>query len=292
MLVQQLFNGLLLGATFCLAALGFNLVVGAMDRLNFSLGESAMVSAIVCSVLLQKLHVPFVVAFLAALVIGGLLSVIVYFVSFKYVSQAYPNASILSTLGVGIVLTAVVIKVFGSEQQVIPDVFPGTRWKLGPIQITGSQLVILLVAAALTALLYLFLEKSRWGTAIRGVSDDVTMSGLLGVPVERVVILTFALSGMLAGAAGLLTGLSYHAVSPLDGFTTTLSALIIIVIGGLGSVTGAVVSAIAIGLIQTLSVVYLSATMRDIVVYLVVAVFLLFRPQGLFGRNAGVLERV
>ncbi|MBM9468750.1 branched-chain amino acid ABC transporter permease [Nakamurella leprariae] len=292
MLVQQLFNGLLLGATFCLAALGFNLVVGAMDRLNFSLGETAMVSAIVSSVLLNRLEMPFFVAFLASLVIGGLLSVLVYFVSFKYVSRDYPNASILSSLGVGIVLTALVIKIFGSEQQVIPDVYPGTRWDLGPIDVTASQLVILVLSAALTVGLYVFLERSRWGTAIRGVSDDVTMSGLLGVPVERVVILTFALSGMLAGAAGLLTGLAFHAVSPLDGFATTLSALIIIVIGGLGSVKGAVVAAIAVGMVETLSVVYLSATMRDIVVYIVVAAFLLFRPQGLFGRNAGVLERV
>jgi branched-chain amino acid transport system permease protein len=292
MLAQQLFNGLLLGVTFCLAALGFNLVVGAMDRLNFALGESAMVAAIVSSVLMARVGLPFWAAFFVALAIGGALSVLTYLLSFRLVRPDFPTASILSSLGIGIVLTALVLKVFGSNQRVIPDVLPGRRWKVGPISVTGSQLVILVVSAVMTIGLYVFLERSRWGIAIRGVSDDAVVVGLLGVPVQRVVLLTFVISGMLAGAAGLLTGLAYHAVSPVDGFTTTLTALIIIVIGGLGSVKGAVVSALAIGVIETLSVVMLSATLRDLVVYLLVGVFLLIRPQGLFGRNAGVLERV
>lgn len=292
MLVQQLLNGLLLGATFCLAALGFNLVVGAMDRLNFALGESAMVAAIVSSVLMVGVGLPFWAAFLLALAVGGTLSVLTWLVSFRLVRPEFPTASILSSLGVGIVLTAVVIKVFGSNQQVIPDVLPGLRWSLGPVSVTGSQLVVLVLSAIMTVGLYVFLERSRWGTAIRGVSDDAVVVGLLGVPVQRVVLLTFVLSGMLAGAAGLLTGLAYHAVSPLDGFTTTLTALITIVIGGLGSVKGAVVSAFLIGMIETLSVVWLSATLRDLLVYILVGVFLLVRPQGLFGRDAGVLERV
>ena len=292
MLAQQLVNGLLLGATFCLAALGFNLVVGAMDKLNFSLGETAMVSALIPALLTSEIDLPFWAAFLLALAIGGVLSIVAYVLCFRFVRPDFPNASILSSLGLGITLTAIVVKVFGSNQQVVPDVFPGTRIQLGPVSLTGSQIVILVLAAGLTLALYLFLERSRWGTAIRGVSDDAVITGLLGVPVQRVILLTFALSGMLAGAAGLLTGLAYHAVSPFDGFTVTLTALITIVIGGLGSVRGAVVAGLAIGMIETLTVAFLSATLRDLMVYILVAVFLLVRPQGLFGRNAGVLERV
>lgn len=292
MLVQQLFNGLLLGATYCLAALGFNLVVGAMDRLNFSLGETAMASAIVPALLTSQIDLPFWAAFLLALTIGGVLSMVAYVLCFHFVRPDFPNASILSSLGLGITLTAIVLKTFGSNQQVVPDVFPATRLQVGPLSVTGSQLVILVLAAGLTLGLYLFLERSRWGTAIRGVSDDAVVTGLLGVPVQRVILLTFALSGILAGAAGLLTGLAYHAVSPFDGFTVTLTALMTIVIGGLGSVRGAVVAGLAIGMIETLTVAFLSATLRDLMVYILVSVFLLVRPQGLFGRNAGVLERV
>ena len=292
MLAQQLFNGLLLGSTFCLVALGFNLVVGAMDRLNFALGQTAMVSAFVSAGVMTRADIPFLLAFVIAIAVGAALSVVVYFVSFKFVSDEFPTASILSTLGVGIVLTAIVVKWHGSNQLVVPDLFEGKRWDLGIITVTGSQLVILVLATALTVGLYVFLEKSVWGTAIRGISDDMEMTGLLGVPVQRVVLVTFALSGGLAGAAGLLTAQAYHAVSPLDGFSTTLTALIVIVIGGLGSVKGAVVAAIGIGMIETLSVAYLGATYRDMGIYVIVAVFLLLRPQGLFGRNAGVLDRV
>ncbi len=205
MLTQQLFNGLLLGATFGLVALGFNLVVGAMDRLNFALGETAMVGAIVGSVIANNSSLPFAATFLVAVAVAGMLAVLVYFTSFKYVKPDYPTASILSSLGAGLVLTALVTKIFGSDQRGIPDVLPNVRLHLGIVEVSGAQLVILGLSLIITAGLYVFLERTVWGTAIRGVSDDATMAGLLGVPVQRVILLTFALSGMLAGAAGLLT---------------------------------------------------------------------------------------
>ncbi|MGB3437660.1 MAG: branched-chain amino acid ABC transporter permease [Actinophytocola sp.] len=292
MLTQQLFNGLLLGATYCLVALGFNLVVGAMDRLNFALGETAMVSAMIGALLMGESGWPFALAFLASTVAGGIVAVVVYFASFRFVPKEYPTASILSSLGFGLMLTAIVTKFLGSDQRSVPDVLPNVRIDLGIFQVSGTQLVILVLAAVLTVGLYLFLEKTVWGTAIRGVSDDATMTGLLGVPVRRIILLTFALSGVLAGAAGLLTGLAFHTVSPFDGFNTTLTALMVIVVGGLGSVSGGVIAALAIGIIQTLTVAYLSATLRDLIVFILVGIVLLVRPQGLFGRNAGVLERV
>ena len=291
MLIQQLFNGVLLGATFSLVALGFNLVVGAMDRLNFALGETAMLSGIIGAVVLDA-GLPFPLTFVLATALGGVTAVVVYYASFKYVSKDYPTASILSSLGMGLVITASVTRVLGSDQRSVPDVLAGVRIELGPLLVTGAQLVILGLAAVLTVALYVFLERTIWGTAIRGVSDDATTSALLGVPVQRVILLTFALSGLLAGAAGLLTGLAYHTVSPFDGFPVTLVALMIIVLGGLGSVTGGVLAALAIGIIETLTVAYLSATLRDLIVFVLVGIVLLVRPQGLFGRNAGVLERV
>jgi branched-chain amino acid transport system permease protein len=289
---QQIVNGLLLGATFALVALGFNLVVGAMDRLNFALGETAMVAAMVGAILMGETGLPFVLCLAVAVVAGAVLAAVTYVVSFRYVDARFPTASILSSLGVGIVLSQAVTQIVGSDHRRVPDVLPDVRLTLGPVSLSGSQLVILAVAVVLTGGLYYFLERSRWGVAIRGVSDDATTAGLLGVPVQRVILLTFVLSGVLAGAAGLLTGLAYHTVSPFDGFGTTLTALMIIVLGGMGSVTGAVIAALAIGVIETLSVAYLSATLRDLLVFVLVGVVLVARPQGLMGRNAGVLERV
>lgn len=291
MLAQQVVNGVLLGATFALIALGFNLVVGAMGRLNFALGETAMVAAMIGAVLMDSTALPFVVSLLAAVAAGAVIATATYLVSFRYVSGAYPMASILSSLGVGIVLSAAVTRIMGSEQRRVPDLLPDVRPRIGPVTVSGAQLVIFAVALLLTAGLYYFLERTLWGTAIRGVSDDATTCGLLGVPVQRVILVTFGISGVLAGAAGLLTGLAYHTVSPFDGFATTLTALMVIVLGGLGSVTGAIVAALATGIIETLSVAYLSATLRDLLVFILVGIVLVLRPQGLMGRRAEELER-
>lgn len=292
MLIQQLVNGLLLGTTFALIALSFNLVVGALDRLNFALGETAMVSAICGALLMSGLELPFPVAFLAALTVGALVAGITFLLSFRFVSPRYHTAPILSSLGVGLVLTSLVTRVFGSDQRRVPTVLEGVVIEFGPLRIVGEQLIILAVAALMTVLLYVFLNRTAWGTAIRGVSDDPDMSGLLGVPVQRVILLTFVISGTLAGASGLLTGLSFHTVSPFTGFETTLTALMVIVLGGLGNITGGVIAALMIGVIETLTVAYLSATYRDLIVFILVGITLLARPQGLFTRSTGVVGRV
>ncbi|MBA2552592.1 MAG: branched-chain amino acid ABC transporter permease [Geodermatophilaceae bacterium] len=292
MLIQQLVNGLLLGTTFALIALSFNLVVGALDRLNFALGETAMVSAICGSLFLSRLDLPFVLAFLVSLAVGALIAGITFLLSFRFVSAQYHTAPILSSLGVGLVITSLVTRLLGSDQRRVPSVLEGVRIEIGPLRIVGDQLIILAVAALMTVLLYGFLNRTPWGTAIRGVSDDPDMAGLLGVPVQRVILLTFVVSGTLAGASGLLTGLSFHTVSPFTGFETTLTALMVIVLGGLGNITGGVVAGLMIGVIETMTVAYLSATYRDLIVFLLVGITLVARPQGLFTRNTGVVGRV
>jgi len=291
MLIQQLVNGLLLGTTFALIALSFNLVVGALDRLNFALGETAMVSAICGALFMSQLDIPFLLALFAALAVGALVAALTFLLSFRFVSAEYHTAPILSSLGVGLVITSLVTRALGSDQRRVPTVLD-VQIEIGPLRIVGDQLIILVVAALMTVLLYVFLNRTSWGTAIRGVSDDPDMSGLLGIPVQRVILLTFVLSGTLAGASGLLTGLSFHTVSPFTGFETTLTALMVIVIGGLGNITGGVIAALMIGVIETLTVAYLSATFRDLIVFVLVGITLLARPQGLFTRDTGVVGRV
>ncbi|MBA3338303.1 MAG: branched-chain amino acid ABC transporter permease [Geodermatophilaceae bacterium] len=292
MLLQQLINGLLLGTTFALIALSFNLVVGALDRLNFALGETAMVSAMCGALFMSQLNLPFVLAFLAALAVGGVVAAITFLLSFRFVSPEYRTAPILSSLGVGLIITSLVTRVLGSDQRRVPTVLEDVRIEIGSVRIVGDQLIIVGVAVLMTVLLYIFLNRTSWGTAIRGVSDDPDMAGLLGIPVQRVILLTFVISGMLAGASGLLTGLSFHTVSPFTGFETTLTALMVIVLGGLGNITGGVIAALMIGVIETLTVAYLSATLRDLIVFVLVGITLVARPQGLFTRDTGVTGRV
>lgn len=292
MFAQQLVNGVMLGVTYALIALAFNLVVGAMDKLNFALGETSMVAAMTSVVLMSNHDLPFFVGLAVAIVVGAIVAVVTYVLCFHLVDHRYFTAPVLSSLGLGLVLSSSVTRIWGSDHRRVPNVFAGTRFELGPVAITGSQLVILGVAAVAVVASYVFMERTLWGTAIRGVSDDPETAGLLGVPVNRVILLTFALSGVLAGTAGLLSGLSFHTVSPFDGFALTLIALMIIVIGGLGNVTGGVVAALLIGVTQTLSVAYLSATLRDLIVYILVGITVLVRPHGLLTHNPGIAGRV
>lgn len=289
---QQLVNGLMLGITYALVALAFNLVVGALDKLNFALGETSMVAAMVAVVMVNAHSLPFGVGLVAAMAVGAVVAVASYFICFHLVDRRYFTAPILSSLGLGLVLSSAVTRIWGSDHRRVPAVAKGVRIDLGPDTITGAQLVIVGIAGVLAVAMYVFLERTVWGTAIRGVSDDPSTAALLGVPVQRIIVLTFALSGVLAGCAGLLSGLSFHTVSPFDGFNTTLVALMIIVVGGLGSISGGVIAAVLIGVTQILSAAYLSAAQRDLIVYVLVGAVVLVRPQGLLGRNHGVLERV
>jgi branched-chain amino acid transport system permease protein len=250
-----------------------------------------MVSAICGALFMSQLDIPFLLALFAALAVGALVAALTFLLSFRFVSAEYHTAPILSSLGVGLVITSLVTRALGSDQRRVPTVLD-VQIEIGPLRIVGDQLIILFVAALMTVLLYVFLNRTSWGTAIRGVSDDPDMSGLLGIPVQRVILLTFVLSGTLAGASGLLTGLSFHTVSPFTGFETTLTALMVIVIGGLGNITGGVIAALMIGVIETLTVAYLSATFRDLIVFVLVGITLLARPQGLFTRDTGVVGRV
>lgn len=292
MIWQQLVNGVMLGVTYALVALAFNLVVGAMDKLNFALGETSMVAAMAAVVFTDAHQLSFFVGLAIAMTVGAVVAVVSYVLCFHLVEPRYFTAPILSSLGLGLVLSSAVTRLWGSDHRRVPTVLGGVRFELGPVAISGAQLVILGVAAVLAVGVYVFLERTTWGMALRGVSDDPTTAALLGVPVQRIIVLTFALSGVLAGCAGLLSGLSFHTVSPFDGFATTLIALMIIVIGGLGSISGGVAAALLIGIVQVLSVAYLSATQRDLIVYVLVGIVVLLRPQGLLGTNAGVMERV
>lgn len=285
MLEQQLFNGLVLGATYALVALGFTLIVGVLDLLNLALGEIFMAASFVGLVTMTEADLPLWLALLAAMAAGAALSIVVYVISFRAVRQEYFTAPILSTLGVGIILTAGVARLAGSGQREFPTGLPDTAYRLAGIRVLVPEIVILGVATVLGVGLYLLINRTKLGLAIRAIAESPATAGLLGVPVQRVILITFAIAGGLAGASGVLTGLSFNTVSPFEGFQATITGLTVIVLGGLGNVTGAVVAAVGIAVIETLSVVYLSATARELIVFLLLAAVLLVRPQGLFGTN-------
>jgi branched-chain amino acid transport system permease protein len=282
--LQQVVNGLLLGSTYALVALGFTLILGVLGLLNFAIGETFMIGAFIGLILLATFNVPLPLALLGAMGIGAVISVIVYFISFRMVKkEQYFAAPILSTLGVGIMLTAGATRIWGSEHRAFPETIPFDFYDLGFVEISLPQIVIMAIALGLMAGLYLVVTRTRLGMAIRAISENPRTAALLGVPVERTILMVFLISGALAGVAGVLTGMVFHTVSPFIGFNTTLKGMTVMVLGGMGNVPGAMLAGLIIGMVETMSVAYVTATFRDAIVFAILIAVLVFKPTGLLG---------
>lgn len=283
MILQQIVNGLVLGATYSLIALGFTLIIGVLEMLNLAVGEILMVSGFVGLIALVVFGAPFPIALVLAMLMGAAASLVVYFLSFKMVDTEFFAAPVLSTIGIGIMLTSGATRVFGSENQAYPDVVANQVLHAGPVGISLPQILILAVAVTIMVALHLLVNRTRLGLAIRAVSERPGTSALLGVPVERIVIITFLISGAIVGAAGVLTSMAFHTINPFVGFDATLKGLAIMVLGGLGNVRGAMIAGLFIGVVEVLSVVLVSATFRNALAFAILIVVLLLRPQGLLG---------
>lgn len=288
MILQQVVNGLLLAGTYALIAMGFTLLVGVLDLLNLALGETLMVSGYAALVVMTDLHLPFVVALMAALAVGSLLSLVIYVISFRRVSKEYFTAPILSTLGVGTILTAAATSTFSSNARRFPTGLPRHLFTVGPVVITAAQLIELAISVAVVALVYLVVNRTKLGLGIRAVAERPSTAQLLGVPVEQTIVLTFIIAGAMAGVGGILAGSSAQTIDPSGGLNMDIVGLIIIVLGGLGNVVGAIVASVIIAVVETFSVAYISATAQDLVVYLLLFVVLVVCPRGLFGSRTRV----
>jgi branched-chain amino acid transport system permease protein len=283
MLVQQMVNGVLLGCTYSLIALAFSLLVGVLNILNMALGQTFMLGAFGGLFLLNDLGVPFIPALILAMLWGGLVSLVVYVLSFKFVRPGYFIAPVLSTLGVGIMAETVATRVWGAADRKFADYLPQVDFSVGDVTITFTQAAIVGTSLMVMLILSYVVLKTKVGRAMRAIAENPTTAALLGVEVGQIVVISFFVGGMLSGASGVLVGLVFHSISPFMGFNATLKGLVVMVLGGLGNLVGAAIGGIIIGLIETLSVAYWSASYRDALVYGVLILVLLVRPQGLLG---------
>jgi branched-chain amino acid transport system permease protein len=283
LLLQQVFNGVLVGSTYALVALGFTLVLGTLDLLNFAHGETIMVSAYAGLLMTMIGFLPFPAILLLTMLVGASLGGIVYLISFRWVDKTVWTAPALSTVGVGLLLQTAATRIWGTDQQPVPDPLSAIRMQLGPLTISASALLIIVTTLVLMAGLHLVLKRTRLGSAIRAVAESFTTAALLGIPVERTIALTIVVSGLLAGAAGVLTSLVYHTVTPFIGLNLLLKGMTGMVLGGLGNVYGAMIGGLLVGILETLTVSYGSSSYQDIVVFATLILVLMFRPAGLLG---------
>lgn len=283
LLLQQLYNGVLIGSTYALVALGFTLVLGTLDLLNFAHGETIMLAAYAGLMALLGSGGSVLLAITVAVATGALLGGVVYLGSFRYVSKKYWTAPALSTVGIALIMQTGATRLWGTEQRAVPDPLGDMHIEVGPVTVGLSHLIILGVTVALMVGLHLLLRRTRLGKAMRAVAENHTTAALLGVPVERTIAFTFLISGVLAGAAGALTSLVYHTITPFIGLNILLKGMTGMVIGGLGNVYGAMFGGVLVGVLEVLAVGYLSSSYQDVMVFAALIAVLAFKPAGLFG---------
>ena len=290
MFYQQLVNGLMLGASYSLVAIGYTLIFGVLNLLYFAHGEVFMVGAFVGLFLVIYAGTNIYIALLGALIACAVLGAMAFFVAVRPVPKDRPLAPLISTIGLTIVLQNFAIYVFGGRQFAFPETIHQTLYHIGPITISSVQIFILGIAIALMVALWLFIERTKFGRAMRAVAENHETAALLGVNVNRVVLITFVIGSGIAGVAGVLDGLKNSSVSPFMGLGAAVKGLIVMLLGGLGNVPGAMVAGLLLGMIEILSAAYIGTTERDFFSFLILILILLYRPTGLFGTRTAEQE--
>jgi branched-chain amino acid transport system permease protein len=289
--IQQIVNGLSLGSVYALIAVGYSLVYSILLFSNFSHGGFLVIGGYACYYLLTLSHVNIWVASLGSLLGAGFAAVLVERMAYRPIRERTSNTlyMLIASMGMSIVIENMFVVTVGGRYKALPEVIP-----MQPVELFGGattsmfDLLSLVISIVLLIGLQSFLVKTKWGLAIRAASCNLRMTGLMGVNVNRVIALVFFVAGALASIAGIFLSARYTLYPQLGGITT--KAFVAAVIGGLGSLPGAVVGSLILGLAEMLTTGFLSSTYRDLIVFVMLIATLIVRPSGLFGKS--VVEKV
>ena len=300
--LQQLFNGLVLGSVYALVALGYTMVYGILQLINFTHGEVLMVGAMVSLTVVSLLQTflpgmapwaMMLLALLTAIPACMALSATIERLAYRPLRNAPRLAPLITAIGLSIVLQTLAMLVWGPNPMVFPDLLPTIPIQWQGAFIAPKQLLILAVSAVLMAALVLLIQYSRLGRAMRAVSESPSMAMLMGINPDKIIALTFMIGAALAAVAGLLVAMNYNIVHFTMGFILGLKAFTAAVLGGIGNVPGAVLGGLLLGIIESLGAGYigyitggfLGSHYQDIFAFAVLILVLLFRPSGLLGER-------
>lgn len=282
-LIQAVVDGLLFGTTYSLIGIGFTLIFGVMHKLNLSYAAASIGGAYGGLIAMAFGTAPAVVVFLAALVVAGGIGFLVYYACFRFIPLATPLATLMSTVGMLLLIDEIIVHVTDGMPMNYPAAYEGAPLELGEFLLRGDLLLVFGVSVAAMVALLMLLYRTRLGLATRAVSQQPVAARLCGIKPNQINAVTFVLTGMLGGVAGAMIGASVGVLSPLLTLPLTVKGLIVTVIGGLGSIPGAIVAGLLVGAFENLFQYLRGVTERDIYVMLLLFVFLVFRPTGIFG---------
>ena len=294
MLLQQIINGLTLGSVYALIALGYTMVYGILELINFAHGEIYMIGAYLGIILLAfftavgltavSLPLTLLLVVVLAVVICSAYGFTVEKIAYKPLRKAPRLSPLISAIGVSIFLQNYVMLTQGATDKVFPSLFGAGGFRFLSTRVSYLQAAIIIVSAVMMFLLQAFVMKTKTGKAMRAVAQDKTMASLLGINVDRVISITFVVGSGLAAVAGVMVAAYYGLVNYFIGYIAGIKAFTAAVLGGIGSIPGAMFGGILLGLVESLGASYVSSEYKDAYAFLILIVILLVRPGGLFGK--------
>lgn len=287
-LIQQIINGLSLGSVYALIAVGYSLVYSILLFSNFAHGGFLVIGGYICYYMLRTAGLNIWLASLAALIGAGLSAALVEFLAYKPIRERTPVTlyMLIASMGMSIVIENIFVVTIGGRFRALPPVFPTQPIDLfGLATTSASDLLSLVTSVIFLVGLQVFLSKTKWGLAVRAASYNLKTAGLMGVNVNRLISIVFFVAGLLAAIGGIFLSVRYTLYPQLGAITT--KAFVAAVIGGLGSLPGAVVGSLILGLAEMLAAGFISSQFRDLIVFALLIMTLIFRPTGLFGKSVG-----
>ena len=286
--ISQFFNGLQLGSIYALVALGYTMVYGIAKLINFAHGDIIMVGGYTVFLAIGlpffKTGLPLWLAVVPAVIVCTLLGVLIERVAYKPLRNSSRISLLITTIGVSLFLQNLFVKIFTSNAKPLPALFPQKSLSFGDVHLSLATVITIISTIILTYLLNLFVNKTKYGKAMLAVSEDYGAAELVGINVNQVMTMTFAIGSALAGVASVLYVASYPQIQPFMGSMLGIKAFTAAVLGGIGSIPGAVVGGLILGIIEVLTRAYLSSAYADAIVFVILILVLLIQPNGLFGK--------
>ncbi len=284
-LLQQLVNGVSLGSIYALIALGYTMVYGIIKLINFAHGDVYMIGAYIGFAATTFANLSFLPALIISMVLSAVLGMSIEKIAYKPLRKSSKIAVLITAIGVSLLLENLMTYFVGAEIRSFPKLLSDEQINLGNIVLNMQQVYIVITAIALMILLQFIVHNTKVGKAMRAVSADKDAAQLMGIKIDSTISFTFAIGSSLAGAAGVLVGIYYNSIDPLMGIMPGLKAFVAAVFGGIGSIPGAMIGGLSIGVLETLVSGYGNSMYRDAAVFAFLIVILIIKPSGLLGKN-------
>lgn len=290
MFFQQLINGITIGSTYALVTIGFTMIYGVLGLTNFAHSSFYMLGAYITLTSMAAIGMTsggFLISLVISLIVCGLLGGLMDRITLRPIRnmKGAEISALLCTVGVQTIINNTILVIFGSETKSLPDVLNLGKFTVGNVVISRLQVVICIIAVLLMLLLSLIVYGTKYGASMRAISQNPTAARLMGIQVNKVILITFFISAAVSSIAGTMVGMYYQAVDITMATSVGSKAFAAAVLGGMGVLPGAVLGGFAIGIVETLVAGYISSGYRDAIAFAVLIIVLIVRPQGLLGQK-------